>query len=462
MRRALLIGIACLMLIPATATADGDQIHSTIFNQLLPGGGVVSEGLGLARRFGAPEVGTMEIAGVPDDAEVVQAYLYWVIIAGFDDSVIVTDTSSGSSQEFIGTHIGTTADTCWGMGDNHVYRAAVRDIVNHAAVYEVTGFDYIDGVIDNQGFSIVVVYKVSSSTDVTQVTINDGAIYGGNGYTPVTSTSVWTEPIGSPISRVRAHYTVGDAQGADDGSTRFNGTVIATDNWEGDGCFSPGGCPSPMPGGDGAMWDDDTFDLTGSGLVFPGDTQSSASIADPQGSDCLVFASFITEITYPNPCPDQDVDFFTTCDGDCDDLDPTVYPGAVEVENGIDDDCNGVIDDLPPDEDGDGWSPPTDCDDDDPDVNPGEDEVCDNGIDDDCDGYIDEEDDCVEGDDDDASDDDDDSGGLGDDDDSGGGGGGGSRRGSGCTCSHSAGAHLPFGLLAVLAWLVPLAIRRRR
>ena len=33
------------------------------------------------------------------------------------------------------------------------------------------------------------------------------------------------------------------------------------------------------------------------------------------------------------------------CGDDCDDDDPEVHPGAVERCNGVDDDCNGIIDD---------------------------------------------------------------------------------------------------------------------
>ncbi len=448
----LLALVSALLLLPASALADGDNEHSTIFSQLIPGGGVVSEGLGLARRFGAPEIGTMEIAGVPPDAEVVAAFLYWVIINGFDDTVIVTDTSTGITQEFTGDHIGTTRDTCWGMGDNHVYRAAVRDIVNQNSTYEVSGFDFLDGVVDNQGFSIVVIYRVLDSPEVTQVTINDGGIYGGEAI----STSTWADPIGSPVSRVRVHYTVGDTQAADDGGTNFNGAQIAFDNWEGDGCPSPGGCANPIPGGDGAMWDDDTFDLSGMGLVQPGDTSAFATIADPPGSDCLVFASFITEITYPNPCPDLDGDFHTTCDGDCDDSNPDVHPGAAELDNGIDDDCDGEVDNFP-DDDGDGWSWPEDCNDDDAAINPDADEDCENGIDDDCDGEIDEcgDDDDAADDDDGAGDDDDSAGGDDDDDDDGG--SGGVRARSGCSCQTGSGASA-LGLLLLL----PIALRRRR
>jgi uncharacterized repeat protein (TIGR01451 family) len=73
---------------------------------------------------------------------------------------------------------------------------------------------------------------------------------------------------------------------------------------------------------------------------------------------------------------------------DCDDNDPDVNPGATEVPyNGKDDDCNPATpdDDL----DGDGYPIATDCHDDDAAVHPGATEVA-NGIDDDCDGQIDE------------------------------------------------------------------------
>ncbi|HEY0883171.1 MAG TPA: putative metal-binding motif-containing protein, partial [Archangium sp.] len=93
---------------------------------------------------------------------------------------------------------------------------------------------------------------------------------------------------------------------------------------------------------------------------------------------------------------------------DCNDRDPLAFPGALELCNGLDDNCNAEIDEGLPivayyrDEDGDGVggmktgegckAPPMgsvtqsgDCDDTKANVRPGQAEVC-NGIDEDCDG----------------------------------------------------------------------------
>lgn len=110
---------------------------------------------------------------------------------------------------------------------------------------------------------------------------------------------------------------------------------------------------------------------------------------------------------------DGDADGATTEEGDCDDADAGRHPGAVEVCDTVDQDCDGVVDDgLPlqswgPDGDGDGHAafdtPPAtgcapplgtstaldDCDDAEPTVHPGAPEACD-GVDQDCDGEDDE------------------------------------------------------------------------
>ena len=89
---------------------------------------------------------------------------------------------------------------------------------------------------------------------------------------------------------------------------------------------------------------------------------------------------------------DNDGDGFTEEQGDCNDEDGSVYPGAEEFYNGRDDDCDGVIDDGTEgfDDDGDGFAEiDGDCDDASDTTYPGADEVCDS-LDNDCDTVIDE------------------------------------------------------------------------
>ena len=88
---------------------------------------------------------------------------------------------------------------------------------------------------------------------------------------------------------------------------------------------------------------------------------------------------------------DDDGDGFTERAGDCDDGDASVFPGATETIDGIDEDCDGRVDDGTTvfDDDGDGFSEAGgDCNDADPSVNPSRWDTLGDGIDNDCDGTV--------------------------------------------------------------------------
>lgn len=154
------------------------------------------------------------------------------------------------------------------------------------------------------------------------------------------------------------------------------------------------------------------FDEDGDGYTNDGDSNSYEPNEDCDDSDASVYPG-ATEICdgLDNDCDgtidenctenrtdvDDDGDGFTEEDGDCDDTDPEVNPDATELcGDSVDNDCDSQVDEgecVDPDDidnDGDGYTENDgDCVDTDAAINPGATEICDDGLDNDCNGYID-------------------------------------------------------------------------
>lgn len=129
--------------------------------------------------------------------------------------------------------------------------------------------------------------------------------------------------------------------------------------------------------------------------LFTGNVIVGGNSNNPEGPSGSSGSGSKTGTSTPPGCYDTDKDGYYEYNSrncikgnDCDDLDPSIYPGAPEICDGKDNNCNGPIDET--DKDFDGWNICMDCNDASSTVYPTAKEICNNKIDDDCDGSKDE------------------------------------------------------------------------
>nr|MDA3864566.1 MopE-related protein [Deltaproteobacteria bacterium] len=120
--------------------------------------------------------------------------------------------------------------------------------------------------------------------------------------------------------------------------------------------------------------------------LYPEDQNRGGEISDCDDPDCIG--------TWCEDVSDNDGDGFVEPD-DCDDDNAAIHPAADEIcDDGIDNNCNGFIDNAEPDKDEDGHlrcvsNAVNDCNDWDEEINPSVPEICGDGVDNNCDGQVD-------------------------------------------------------------------------
>jgi hypothetical protein len=209
---------------------------------------------------------------------------------------------------------------------------------------------------------------VAFGTGVGPATDNN-CQFVGNGVHPDTNA------VDCPLTPAVKRIVLDLGAGNDIASVNQNVTVPVVFNGNGgnDGLFGGGGV--------------DTFN-GGAGndnLVSRDGKAESVNCGD--GQDTAISDDSDTRISCEEVQGDADLDG-VRFPFDCDDTNPAIHPGAVDIpDDGIDQNCDGV-DATNLDRDHDGFPRPQDCDDTNASIHPGAREVIGNTVDENCDGII--------------------------------------------------------------------------
>lgn len=188
-----------------------------------------------------------------------------------------------------------------------------------------------------------------------------------------------------------------------------------------DGSQTPGATDIPSPGvtatpGNGTPTSTPSMSPTTSPSGTPSQTDSPTGSPTSPTPGTATPSQTVTPTFAPTPTgtpgpADEDGDGYTVPQGDCNDANPAAHPGAAEVCDTVDNDCDGQVDEVLPawyyDGDHDGYGSTSvasissctqpmgyvssggDCNDANLQINPGAPELC-NGQDEDCDGLVDD------------------------------------------------------------------------
>jgi len=292
-------------------------------------------------------------------------YVQVVVEFNLQGGTMTLPTVDMTSNNFTARLNGLTATDSWGTGSLNVYLYDMGDGTEDGNVYDNDFNSKQGALIESRAHVIGGAPAIFDNVDVTEALRND--LFGG-GATDFSGFILLCPDAPAPERHVRFNIVAP--------------TLTIHIDKDGDGYEIPDDCDDndDLVNPDAVEVCDDGIDNECDGLVDCYDTD-----------DCLSGCA---------ACTDVDVDGYYNEDGgcsgsdDCDDSNEFINPGATEIcDDGIDNDCNGLIDSddtYCKDNDVDGYTPSeNDCNDNDASINPGVAEVCDDEIDNNCNGKID-------------------------------------------------------------------------
>ncbi len=249
----------------ADQNGHGDACDGVIIpaiSGIIKGGNITSVGAGFAGRFDSTVETSVDlaIANLPANAQILSARLYWTVIG------VAFPTLTFQNVVVTGVEIGQSPDTCWGIGNNFMYRADVTSLVTGNDTFTVTDLlSTTDLSPDGQGVSLVIVYKDPADDRNNFIGINEGANVSG------VESVITGFTVGVGFDAAIATTIVADGQPAGDDVTFQDVSFGGGDAYQ---------------GLDGAMWDNRIDDVTS--ILVAGDTQFRTRVIPSE--DCLAWS----------------------------------------------------------------------------------------------------------------------------------------------------------------------------
>lgn len=250
------------------------------------------------------------------------------------------ELSSGGRYDPIGdSWLATGSIGLWGRRDHSAVWTGSRMIVWGGRAGEKGGDLLNDGTIYDPATGM---WSHTTLEGAPSVRVENSAVWsgsemiiwgGGDG-------SIWSYDSGGRYKPQTDTWTPFTATGVNQGRTRHSAV------WTGSSMLVWGGlrcCDGPV--NTGARYDPATNAWTEiSSENAP--TIRFGHRATWTGSSMLVWGGGRSDggFYFPDTTLDCDADGWSPCQGDCNDASPFIHPGAPEVCNGLDDDCDGVAD----------------------------------------------------------------------------------------------------------------------